>query len=1010
MNIQEKEQSVTEQMASSVAKEVKPNSISLDVKGPEQTEPLSPSKHTDSSAKQSSPERSGFQSEVLLASNYLHSEVPASDHMIKNKLSEEKSVEKIVVEDAHHQPHYDGMPSFDEWKKMMLAEQEKGGQQMPSPNPPGKKISSQKRRRNYSSYECGAKIVASNSEAEGTSRILNELVDEYMLNPCKAKIWFVIELCETVQASQIELANFELFSSCPKDFAVYSSDNFPTRDWILLGTFSAVEQRVLQSFELKQEGFGKFIKIELLSHYGGEHYCPLSVVRIFGTSMVDEYEEMETLANQVNIPDDELDRLDIPVEDQKESTNLFGSATDAVLSIVKKAAQALGQQQALEEGQTNETAPEQQNVSDAKLCKLVDRASNKCDDHMLSDSENIGSSIEDLPLAPSSSNLSLFRLLQRCDQCVSSRIRYYSSAQPHCRFFQAALGPVVFQKLCDWFKEHPLVITHETSVSGKENAYSGSSFVVSPTKSPPPQIMRIPVDSDSSLKKLIPNDSFPSLSKLDKNVNLNISDGTLRKLNKSVVLTDHIVLETSIHPTRTQQNGHSSTYSDSKKISEYDQSSGSSPLADSVVELPSKVTVPLPEKTDAFIEKSPTETLSVNANDNSVLSEMLTDSEEQQITDYLSESSTTTSPEEEITDTVSPIEMPTNNRTGDEKRMDMRSEFQGKHEPITASGVSTAGQKESVFMRMSNRIKALEINMSLSSQYLQELSQRYRRQMEEMQRAFNRTIGTLNDTARKAAEKDLKQQEVLNSLQLQVANLSKTVEMLLSERTSVFRQMVETHICLMVIEAIIMITIMSLCVRRIYSTPQIPPLERDTVVSAPRLSKRRSSVDSCTPPIARKVKKRSASEEALNAGENLLIVEPLPVFLDPTLKVKKRNRKRNKAIQRSISHPTVEQKNSCSSSQCNKEKDSHSEACILSHMKSKHVSNKAKYVCENCNYNSCIVMSSERERRLDSLPLKNLTNGTIFDSNILQNKDNLVKGREKFSFRKFLKLQKRDSI
>lgn len=34
---------------------------------------------------------------------------------------------------------------------------------------------------------------------------------------------------------------------------------------------------------------------------------------------------------------------DIPAEDTK-STNIFGSATDAVMNIVKKAAQALGQQ------------------------------------------------------------------------------------------------------------------------------------------------------------------------------------------------------------------------------------------------------------------------------------------------------------------------------------------------------------------------------------------------------------------------------------------------------------------------------------------------------------------------------------------------------------------------------------------------------------------------------------------------------------------------------------------
>lgn len=40
------------------------------------------------------------------------------------KLTEAVGQEKI--EDNVHQ-QYDGMPSFDEWKKMMLAEQEKGG-------------------------------------------------------------------------------------------------------------------------------------------------------------------------------------------------------------------------------------------------------------------------------------------------------------------------------------------------------------------------------------------------------------------------------------------------------------------------------------------------------------------------------------------------------------------------------------------------------------------------------------------------------------------------------------------------------------------------------------------------------------------------------------------------------------------------------------------------------------------------------------------------------------------
>ena len=60
---------------------------------------------------------------------------------------------------------------------------------------------------------------------------------------------------------QIEIANFELFSSSPKDFRVYISDRFPTRDWTLLGQFTAFDERTIQNFMLEQELFGKFIKV-----------------------------------------------------------------------------------------------------------------------------------------------------------------------------------------------------------------------------------------------------------------------------------------------------------------------------------------------------------------------------------------------------------------------------------------------------------------------------------------------------------------------------------------------------------------------------------------------------------------------------------------------------------------------------------------------------------------------------------------------------------------------------
>ncbi len=58
------------------------------------------------------------------------------------------------------------------------------------------------------------------------------------------------------------IANFELFSSSPKDFRVYISDRYPTRDWALIGLFTAADERSIQSFTLERQLFGKFVKVK----------------------------------------------------------------------------------------------------------------------------------------------------------------------------------------------------------------------------------------------------------------------------------------------------------------------------------------------------------------------------------------------------------------------------------------------------------------------------------------------------------------------------------------------------------------------------------------------------------------------------------------------------------------------------------------------------------------------------------------------------------------------------
>lgn len=85
----------------------------------------------------------------------------------------------------------------------------------------------------------------------------------------------------------------------------------------------------------------------------------------------------------------------------------------------------------------------------------------------------------------------------------------------------------------------------------------------------------------------------------------------------------------------------------------------------------------------------------------------------------------------------------------------------------------------------------------------------------------------------------------------------------------------------------------------------------------------------------------------------------------------------------------------------------HSDGCVS--IKPKHQANKFSHACENCDNNICTAVKLPmKERRLNGMPLQNLTNGSVVGS--AQDKSSIAKGRDKFSLKKFLKFQKRDSI
>ena len=120
-------------------------------------------------------------------------------------------------------------------------------------------------------------------------------------------MWFVVELCEPVQVTSLELANFELYSSTPKEMTFLGSDKYPTTEWIDMGVFEAADSRDLQSFDIPSavpppgsppaNQYIKFVRVDINTFYGSEHFCPVSLIRAFGQPLAKEFDALESKQN-----------------------------------------------------------------------------------------------------------------------------------------------------------------------------------------------------------------------------------------------------------------------------------------------------------------------------------------------------------------------------------------------------------------------------------------------------------------------------------------------------------------------------------------------------------------------------------------------------------------------------------------------------------------------------------------------------------------------------------------
>ncbi|KAI5298268.1 ATP-dependent DNA/RNA helicase, partial [Ascosphaera pollenicola] len=167
-----------------------------------------------------------------------------------------------------------------------------------------------KERSNYASFDCAATVLKTNRECSGSSAVLVENKDSYMLNECRAQNKFIIlELCDDILIDTIVLANFEFFSSRFKTIKVSVSDIYPpkTDKWKELGVFEALNTREIQAFPVENPLiWARYVKIEFLTHYGNEFYCPLSLIRVHGTTMMEEFKsEVDNARSEDTIEEQE---------------------------------------------------------------------------------------------------------------------------------------------------------------------------------------------------------------------------------------------------------------------------------------------------------------------------------------------------------------------------------------------------------------------------------------------------------------------------------------------------------------------------------------------------------------------------------------------------------------------------------------------------------------------------------------------------------------------------------
>ncbi|XP_071529628.1 SUN domain-containing ossification factor [Panulirus ornatus] len=753
--------------------------------------------------------------------------------------------------------------------------------------------------KNYASPDCGSKLLTANPEATHASKVIQSNKDEYLLNKCRDKTWFIIELCESIRPQMFDIANFELFSNLPKDIHVFGSHRYPTRDWTSLSRVMGQEaNRGVQSFPITTEDFFKYIKVEVLSHYGSEFFCPISLFRIYGLS---EFEVIDTIEDSPEDQDEAEEAFSDSFEEDARKKSKDEGKPSVIPAVLKN--MFSGVLDVIKRGYrptSSSIEPDDRCYSlhhryavDNSRCPMAETLN-----YILS---CYRTEYEDLMLQPFVSstvkNSSFCRQLASAmctEQVVNDSVVYDTACNNS--YVCVMLSPKHVLAMC---------FMHDNRIMDTEFACDSIGT-------------HLPENFSATSSDVIPDSN--EIPAYVKNGEINTS---------SITRTDAAdadiggMLDIQGKKLIQEKEG-GQTLLEQKVENESVMPSASETLSSETPKVPKKSKTSSVVHHDKHIKESdfdnitePEENVEVEGSGFGGI-----DLEEEEFPHG----------EELTTPTPAPVTPP-------------------HTEPKVTSSSPT--NKESVVVRLSNKIKALEYNMSISSQYLEELSRRYKRQMEEMQRQFNLTIAALNATSRQAYERDQHHQRDIEKLEEQLVSVSNILDKLVEERETLAHTVVEQHLLLMVVEVLVLCVVFAICNRRtnhymdnalIQDRPTQTPgedhadssMHQDSgslLLDRSRSRVRRRSVDSITRERASRQRQRRPSEEALKISgtyQDLLIIEPtIPIWMDSVSDRKKKKKSSHGTLKRSKSNASIVEKSSSSRKSHRIEKLNTSSAGVL---------------------------------------------------------------------------------